>query len=472
MAKTLYLLGTLWLTLWISVAVSADERDIDRSAFAVPGQPAWTALTAFEMQVIDRFTGASAQQASADELLALFLVASGNVRSEADYHHYREQLLSFLASHDELIEADSPRETGALLLRLMHRHFLGAGYDANQSAMAEILDTGVYNCISSALLYIVLAEYLGLNPSGVIMPSHAFAQLMLDDGQIIEVETTSEDGFDVIRDPEFFARQAEQWFSERRLVVADYSDYKSRRQISAAELGFENMWVQHISVDRMNYADRLRMAELKGLMQADDLVAQHNRLVYYYQEADYLKRHDEAAWTALMSRIDPYLSDWQTVSLFEQHRFTDRDTLLPMLLLQSHHAEWMLSNNKVEEGLGLAEALLAETPDQLRDAHVIRAGALQAIEQYYMSLAARHWENQQWGQVISVYHEYLGKDLESPSRSVFQVNLEAAYLNSSSDYWQSEERDVAISLLEACIIRLPVAEQCHQRLQEMRQVLL
>ena len=97
-----------------------------------------------------------------------------------------------------------------------------------------------------------------------------------------------------------------------------------------------------------------------------------------------------------------------------------------MLLLQSHRAGWMLSNNEVEEGLGLAEALHAEKPDQLRD----------------------------------------------PSRSVFQANLEAAYLNSSRDYWQSEERDVAISLLEACIIRLPVAEQCHQRLQDMRQVLL
>lgn len=195
-----------------SVSGERDERAIDRRQFGVSGQPSWSPLTGLELDLMSRFM--PGEPVAPDDLLALYLIASGDVRDAGQYLYYKNIIDEFWSAHPALSRIRDERERGAALLRAMHAHFLYPGqrsprdsnYHEDQSALSVVLRTRVYNCISSALLYIVLAEQAGLHASGVIMPSHAFVQLRLSDGRQIEVETTSADGFDVIRDQTFFCR--------------------------------------------------------------------------------------------------------------------------------------------------------------------------------------------------------------------------------------------------------------------------
>ena len=451
----------------------ADEMLIDRSRFAAPDQPTWTTLTDFELRVLAGFQGPDTQllSPSADDLLALFVLASGDVRSQQEYAMLRDRVSQFISDNAALSVLADERERGRRLLMAMHDQLLTHIYDEDQSALSVLLRTGVYNCISSALLYIVLAEEFGLQAAGVIMPSHAFAQLTLSDGSAIEVETTSADGFDVIRDAQFFAEQADDWFSERRLVVASYEDYELRRVVSATQLGLENMWSQHVSEQRMPYADRLRMAELKGLMQPGDIDAQHNRLVYYYRESDYLRRHDENAWDLFMGSIADFLQDHRALVLNDDNSaVNDADTRLPLFLLLAHQSGWLLRAVDFQRrALQQASDVIRFLPDDLRDADIVYALARQTIEQYYLDSAHEQWQQRNWRRVIALYQEYLEMDLRSDNRGTIEQNLEAAYLNSFQQHWFDEERDEARAQLQVCIIRLPAADQCQARLREVAQ---
>jgi len=485
-----------------------NEYRIDRQAWGQGRAQNWARFTSFEADVVDRLRDRqlNAAIASADDLLALYLLASGDVRDRDRFENLQRQVARFITDNPSLTDIQDPRQRGDRLLRLMHSTLLTRGYDADQSALSTLLDTGVYNCISSALLYLVLAAHFELPASGVIMPSHAFVQLTLDNGETVEVETTSADGFDVLRDPEFFAEEAESWFSERRLVVASYADYEQRRVVSAAALGYENMWSQHISEARMPYADRVRMAELKGMLQPDDVTAQHNRLIYYFREADFLQQHDQPRYQALMTLLEPYLARWQPVALAGLPDAGSAETLLPLLLLQAHRSQWLVQNGRVAQGHALARRVIVSAPPSLPDLDVVLDTAFQAlvlvlqsfqhqqqfdrlpevmegledacvqstrcinaIEQHYGAHGQYYWDQSQWSRVIALYHEYLAMGFETANTPVFYTNLEMAYLNSFQQRWFDEEREEAVAQLEVCVIRLPQATACQQQLQATRQ---
>jgi hypothetical protein len=459
--------------LFFSVHLQAYEMLIDRSGFGAPDQPAWTDLTDFELRVLARFQDPAlqAQRPSAADLLALFALASGDVRQQTQYAILQGRISRFVNDNATLSVMDDEKERGRRLLLAMHDQLLTDVYDEDQSALSVLLQTGVYNCISSALLYIVLAEEFGLQASGVIMPSHAFVQLSLSDGSVVEVETTSADGFDVIRDAQFFAEQADDWFTERRLVVASYDDYELRRVVSATQLGLENMWSQHVSEHRMSYADRLRMAELKGLLQPGDIEAQHNRLVYYYRESDYLRREEDSTWNLFMGRIDDFLLDNSALVLSDDRSaIRDADTRLPLFLLLAHQSGWLARDaGSQQRALELAGDVISFLPEGLRDADIVYALARQTIEQFYLDNAYEQWQLRNWRRVIALYQEYLDMELRSDNRKAIEQNLESAYLNSFQQHWFDEERAEARSQLQVCIIRLPAADQCQARLRELAQ---
>jgi len=501
----------------------SDESSVERAGFAAPGQPTWTALTDFEHALIQRFDNQTS--AMANDLLDLYLLASGDIRFGQQAQVFQSQIDTFFVQHDDVLRIGDERERGAELLRRMHSHFLNtdqrsslAGYDADQSQLSELLRTGIYNCISSGLLYLVLAERAGLNSAGVIMPSHAYVQITLEDGHVAEVETTTAEGFDVIRDQAFFNRQASDWFESRRLAVPSFADYEQRRVVSAAGLGYESMWSQHTTDTRMLYADRMRLAEIRGVLQSDQADAQHNRLVYYYREADYLRRQDNMLLQReLLSRIDPLLADLGNTPV--DTLFSDPVTAVPLLLLQAERAEWMIQRSATdnisdaaaaqrlaEQGQQLAFEVLSNADSAAMNQQLIRdlayralgsqvttllqgdalAGArslidsfaddcqtsafcVNALEQFYITQGQHYWRLRNWPSAIFVYEEYLARGLQTDNREIFESNLQTAYLNQAEQHWFDEERDEALAMLEVCVIKVTNPERCQQRLQTARQ---
>jgi tetratricopeptide (TPR) repeat protein len=86
------------------------------------------------------------------------------------------------------------RARGNMVLVFLHERLL-EGYVEEQTRVDVALQTGRYNCVSSAILYMILARAVDLDVVGVRTHDHAFCAVRLD-GRLVDVETTNLYGFD------------------------------------------------------------------------------------------------------------------------------------------------------------------------------------------------------------------------------------------------------------------------------------
>ncbi|MDR2951718.1 MAG: hypothetical protein LBU82_00590 [Treponema sp.] len=88
----------------------------------------------------------------------------------------------------------SGEERAEYILAFMHKNLLKA-YSLAQTRIDTMLSNGRFNCVSSAVLYVILCESAGVKTSGVMTKDHAFATAHI--GAVdIDVETTNPYGFD------------------------------------------------------------------------------------------------------------------------------------------------------------------------------------------------------------------------------------------------------------------------------------
>ena len=90
-------------------------------------------------------------------------------------------------------------ERGRAVLKLLYEDYLTA-YNLDQTRTNVALQTGIYNCVSSALLYMAAAKAAGLDVRGQKTTEHAFCSIYVPgskSGQLrkIDVETTNPYGF-------------------------------------------------------------------------------------------------------------------------------------------------------------------------------------------------------------------------------------------------------------------------------------
>ena len=122
------------------------------------------------------------------------------------------------------------RGRAEFILDYMHRDLLRS-YSLTQSGIDTLLSSGRYNCVSSAVLYMILCKSAGLNVSGVMTRDHAFILVHIG-GENIDVETTSRYGFDPGNRREFhdaFGRLT-------GFVYVPAQNYRDRQTISPIEL--------------------------------------------------------------------------------------------------------------------------------------------------------------------------------------------------------------------------------------------
>ena len=92
-----------------------------------------------------------------------------------------------------------PEVVGRAVLKLLYRDYLKS-YSFNQTKIDVALETGRYNCVSSALLYMAAAKAAGLVVRGQKTTEHAFCSIYLPGAKAgqtrkIDVETTNPFGF-------------------------------------------------------------------------------------------------------------------------------------------------------------------------------------------------------------------------------------------------------------------------------------
>jgi tetratricopeptide (TPR) repeat protein len=132
------------------------------------------------------------------ELIDAFLIASG-VFDRAGRNAYAGRLDEIAAAaRAATISAKTAVERGDALLKFLHKGPMKGGYEAQQTRLSVLLDTGKFNCVSATALYQIVAKRLGLSVQALSIPStvegHAMS-MFVEGNRRIDVETTNPDGF-------------------------------------------------------------------------------------------------------------------------------------------------------------------------------------------------------------------------------------------------------------------------------------
>ncbi|WP_052294266.1 tetratricopeptide repeat protein [Desulfosudis oleivorans] len=123
-----------------------------------------------------------------------FLIASGIVDPRA-FSRYRPRIRAIRSRALAGVDRNAaPYDRGKTLLFWLHDNVLRT-YSETSNLAGDLLDKGAFNCLSSTILYCLLAKDLGLSVSGVLAPGHTFCLLADGDRQIV-VETTNRYGFE------------------------------------------------------------------------------------------------------------------------------------------------------------------------------------------------------------------------------------------------------------------------------------
>lgn len=126
------------------------------------------------------------------------LLASGTGNIEVYTSKFTEAIDEIAAA---LPPGLSEYDKGEKILMLLHKQIFRR-YREDQTRIDVVMDTGVYNCVSSAVFYMGAARTAGLPVQGVKTVDHAFISMEID-GRIVDVETTNIWGFDPGQKKEF-----------------------------------------------------------------------------------------------------------------------------------------------------------------------------------------------------------------------------------------------------------------------------
>jgi tetratricopeptide (TPR) repeat protein len=238
------------------------------------------------------------------------------------------------------------------VLTFMYKNLLKS-YSLNQTRIDTLLSTGRYNCVSSAVLYMILCESVGIRVNGVMTKDHAFISIP-DGDNIIDVETTNAYGFDPGNRKEFH----DQFGKLTGFTYVPAKNYRDRETISQIELVSLILNNRIADYERLNqFADSVpiaidRAALLDGSELKVDPTIEIHRAIFTDPRIDLLdrlynfgamllragKEEDCLRWAATASPIYPDEKRWQEfimaavnnnlTKLLKANKFTDARNFL------------------------------------------------------------------------------------------------------------------------------------------------
>ncbi len=291
--------------------------------------------------------------------------------------------------------ATTPFEKGEKLLAWMHAADgpLAKGYSARQTDLSVILDTGKFNCVSSATLYNVLGRRLGLDVRAIEVPDHAFS-ILYDGTKHADVETTTASGFDPARDP---AAQENIMEKTGFRYIPD-SNRDQRREIAEAGL---------VAIIYYNHGVTL-----------SDEKRHHEALLAYFRAMALDREFSSAVKNALAA-----LAKWSS-GLADEGKFEEaRNVLVAGLDLAPKDATF-LHNRKVVWGQWADNAAMANKDDEAID--ILRRAAAEVPDGNFPAMQAwifiRRGEDfvkaGQWEKAIAVVEPGFEKIDETPQKEL------------------------------------------------------
>jgi hypothetical protein len=416
----------------------------------------WWPLTAPEAAALRAVPAARAGDAQA--LLALGLMASGDDRDAGTYAEARRRIDKFVADVRPAIEGAADEwHRGWELNRAMHRVFFGGerselgSYVFEQAHLTKVFTTGKYNCLSSAVLYVVLARAFGMPVRAVAVPTHVFVELGTPGGKIIEVETTSDKGFDWVHDARFYKEDAATWSGNRGLRPVTFEEYQHRRIIEPYQLMAMAMRDGRAGAGE---EDRQRLLEAAGLVDGDDVEAVRDRVQVYGNEAVAL--YDASAWRtmlAMFEKVGPAIAGIGAAS-------RDAKTLERVSWTTWSHAYALSIAGRTDESMSLMTQGWARIDPTWPDADKLRNNYLSLLNDRLCVLI----EKKDYAGATKVYADHREA---CSSGATCAGNASVAFRNWSISYENAGDWPGARKVLQDCVAALPADADCSKSLAEL-----
>lgn len=189
MTRIRFTLAAFSLLVVAGIATAAKPAK-DVYPFTVPADKAFARLASLDGAAKPTFV-ATNDLSFADQCL----VASGITDAEKRTTFLAKLAEIEKAARKAVADAKSQREKAERLLKFLHEGPMAAGYEASQTDLYAIIETGKFNCVSSAAMYNVIGRRLGLELRAVEIPEHVFS-VLCDGEKRIDIETTNARGFD------------------------------------------------------------------------------------------------------------------------------------------------------------------------------------------------------------------------------------------------------------------------------------
>ena len=254
------------------------------------------------------------------ELAEISLWASGEY-SVSNLDKIRAAVETLNSSPAQPEAAQQAAQQAEFILGFMHKNLLKS-YSLNQTRIGTLLSNGRFNCVSSAVLYMILCRSAGLQASGVMTKDHAFATLRIGESDI-DVETTNPYGFDPGNRKEF-SDQFGRVTGFAYVPARNYRDRQTIGQIELISLILSNRIAELES--RGNYADAVPVAiDRAALLMGNAFTAKSYGPIFENPFKDLMDRlfnyaanllkasreEDGLAWAAAASAVYPDEARWQ-----------------------------------------------------------------------------------------------------------------------------------------------------------------
>ncbi len=479
------------------------DYSFNRSDFGKSKIQAWYPYLPFEEEALSAENIEKAKNGDPKSLLKLAFLASGDIEKQETFEKYYKQYNTFISEISPNVNAQKNiYNKGKLLFEYLCKEFYkqgffndqNKGYQYEKSNITAIFKNSRYNCISSTLLYLIIAREFDLDVSCVSVPSHVFVQINAENKTKIEVETTTKKGYDFKHTEEYFNKANEMWLKQRGLGTITYNDYLKRRIISPYDAVFENMYNQHTSDKEMSAFHRNKIYEAMGFLKETEF-AQIARLGTYNNEYFYMARvNNEKDMERMFKIILPYVT-----TIYRKNTTVDLKNTSAILL--SYYGNYCARTRKLGEASNIASTLFKDFDKTLPNAeqliHNIYA-MTSMITNSYLKLqmyseceiflnsnkdyfdfkreesnycfryfnskkASFYWEQGKWKEVVELLIKEAGythtkKDIERNRN-----NLTYAFLQWSDLFAMEKNYDEAINVLNQCIKEIPKCEPCKKR---------
>jgi hypothetical protein len=434
---------------------TGDDPAVVRRGFGNPRWHTWWPLTDWEQGALAGLD--QGRRGDAQALLALAIVASGDVRDAAGAGRIRQRVEAFVAALRPVIErAGDDWHRGYELHRAMHRTFFAGGgelrgYQVDQPRLTRVFAGGTYNCLSSSLLFVVLARAFGLPVRGVVVPSHVFVELGPPGARPIEIETTSSQGFDLVHDARFFREQAGAWATQRGLPAVTFEDYQRRSIVSPAELiGLAMINVRNGESED----DTLRLFELAALVDPENVELQRNRLAAYNNEANRLM---EAKAMRTMARMFDVVAPG-LAEMAARARSAEVARILAWLAWYRGHTLAVVGRR--DEARAIMDAGIDRVDPTWSDADALRGNYVALL----MRLFGDRMEARDFAGAEALVLAHRATCQADPTCN---DNLGILYLNWAVEHYNTGNWPAARQVLQTCLANVPADARCRERLVEL-----